>query len=153
MAYQMTEQHRERIRRSKLGNRSKLGLKDSPATRERKRAAWTPERRRAASERGLRFASDRAWRDMIARSVAGTLNPRFRGRDNGTGYAPGFGRLHRRLIRERAGNRCEMCQREIGFQRLDVHHRDRSKTNHHPDNLQALCRRCHKQVHPNPKRD
>jgi 5-methylcytosine-specific restriction endonuclease McrA len=31
--------------------------------------------------------------------------------------------------------------------RLDIHHIDETKDNHHPDNLRALCRQCHKRVH------
>lgn len=119
-----------------------------PEVAEKIRQGWTPEKREAARQRGLRFAADQAWRDLIARSVSGTLNPNYQGKDNATPYAPGWGRLHKRLIRERAGNQCESCGKQGP---LDIHHIDHSKTNHHPDNLAALCRRCHKRVHPNPR--
>jgi hypothetical protein len=117
-----------------------------PEVAERIRQSWTPEKREAARLRGLAFAADQAWRDMIARSLMGQANPNYQAKDNATPYGPGWGRLHKRLIRERAGNQCERCQKSGP---LDIHHKDWTKTNHHPDNLAALCRSCHKIVHPN----
>src|SRR3990167_1411165 len=146
--YPRTTEVRAKIAAAKIGNKSKTGLQDRPETLERKRAAWTPAHRAAAKERGLTFAADRAWRDLIAASVSGERNPNYQGKGKATPYAPGWGRHHKHLIRVRAGFRCEICSVRPS-RTLDIHHRDKSKTNHHPDNLQALCRRCHKAVHPN----
>lgn len=121
-----------------------------PGVAEKIRQAWTPEMRDAAKLRGLALAADRAWRDLIAALVSGDLNPNFQGKNRATPYSPGWGRLHKELIRERAGHLCESCGKPPSYSsmRLDIHHIDRTKANHHPDNLQALCRKCHKAVHP-----
>ena len=37
---------------------------------------------------------------------------------------------------------CEICGRKA----IDRHHRDDNQLNNNPDNIQALCRRCHMQV-------
>lgn len=144
--YERTPEHRALQSEVHRGKRhSWRSASSRPEVADKIRQAWTPQMREGARLRGEVFAADRAWRDLIARSVAGELNPRYRGKNRTTGYAPGWGRLHRRLIRERAGHRCERC----GLAKpLDIHHKDRAKTNHHPDNLTALCRRCHKAVHP-----
>jgi len=46
--------------------------------------------------------------------------------------------------REKKSHRCADCgrTREEAAQ-LDVHHLDESQLNNHPENLVALCRRCH----------
>src|SRR5262245_23425052 len=119
--YERTNAHREKMSAALEGKpHSWRSASTRPDVADKIRSWWTPARRRAAKARGDRFAHDRAWRDLIARSVTGTLNPRYRGKGNTSGYAPGWGRLHRRLIRERAGNRCEICSRET---RLDIHHK------------------------------
>lgn len=140
--YARTDETRAKMSAAQTGKRrSYRSASTRPEVAARIAAAWTPEMRAAARSRGLVMAADRAWRDLIAESVAGSRNPNHQGKGRTTGYAPGWGPLHRRLIRERAGNQCEMCGKSGP---LDIHHKDRTKTNHHPDNLQALCRRCHK---------
>ena len=146
--YERTDQHRESMSRALRGKRhSYRSASTRPEVAEKIRQAWTQEKREAARERGLRLAEDQAWRDLIARSVTGELNPRYRGQDAASGYAPGWGRRHKELIRERAGHRCEHCGRQPE-RTLDIHHKDWTKTNHHPSNLEALCRSCHKVAHP-----
>lgn len=39
---------------------------------------------------------------------------------------------------------CELCPTT---EQLQVHHKDRDATNNTPDNLQTLCKVCHRQVH------
>ena len=54
-------------------------------------------------------------------------------------------------IRDRAGNRCEFCGAENGQPHpetgskvvLTVAHLDHDTTHNEPDNLKALCQRCH----------
>lgn len=142
-----TDASRQKIREFQTGRRRNYrSASTRPEVAEKIRQSWSPEKREAARQRGLLMAADRAWRDMIARSVTGSLNPRYQAKDQATPYAPGWGRLHKRLIRERAGYRCERCGQEA--KRLHIHHKDWSKDNHHPENLQALCVRCHFAVHP-----
>jgi|GEM_PF-1806833 len=40
---------------------------------------------------------------------------------------------------------CESCKLQLEYDRryMEVHHRDRNKTNNHPKNLQCLCKLCH----------
>lgn len=143
--YERTPEHRAKMSAALTGkthNWSSASTRSEVA--EKIRDWWTPERRERARLRGEMLAENRQWRDMIAASVAGEKNPNYQDKDNATGYAPGWGRLHRHLIRERAGGKCEVCGREG---RLDIHHRDFSKDNHDPENLQVLCRRCHKLDH------
>lgn len=148
LPYERTAAHRESMSRALQGKRhSYRSASTRPEVAEAIRQAWTPEKREEARQRGVLLAQDQAWRDLIARSVTGQLNPRYRGRDATSGYGPGWGRRHKELIRERAGYRCEHCGIEPE-RTLDIHHKDHSKTNHHPLNLEALCRACHKKVHP-----
>ena len=58
-------------------------------------------------------------------------------------YARGWSRKAKALAWERAGNRCEMC----GLPPRDTHHKDFEKSNHDLENLQVLCRKCHKALH------
>ena len=147
-SYVRTDEHRELMRGVVMGR-----VHDYPSASTRPevaraiRDAWTPEKREEARIRGLLHASDRSWRDLIARSLMGDLNPNYQGKHNATPYGPGWGRRHRELIRERAGYQCEECGKRPSAT-LDVHHVDHSKDNHDPGNLVALCRACHKRVHP-----
>lgn len=46
--------------------------------------------------------------------------------------------------RSRQSWRCPSCGRSYGqVDRVDVHHRDGNPFNNDPENLVALCRRCH----------
>jgi hypothetical protein len=145
--YERTPEHKEKMSGVLKGKTHSWdsGSK-KPEVAEKIRQSWTPEKREAARARGLVFATDIAWRDLIARSVTGELNPNYQAKGKDTPYAPGWGRLHKRLIRERDGNCCTSCGKSG---RLDIHHKDFSKDNHHPDNLVSLCRSCHKTAHYN----
>ena len=142
--YERTAEHRETMSAALQGKRHNYrSASTRPEVAEKIRQAWTDEKRQAAQNRGLAFAADQAWRDLIAWAVSRAVNPE---QQRIRPYTPGFGRLHRQLIRDRAAGQCELCGRAT---RLDIHHKDWSKDNHHPDNLAALCRKCHKSVHPN----
>jgi 5-methylcytosine-specific restriction endonuclease McrA len=66
-------------------------------------------------------------------------------------YHPDWKNISRKIIYDRAGNRCELCPAEnkkahwkTGSQVvLTVHHIDGDIINNHPKNLIALCQRCH----------
>ena len=147
-SYDRSEDHRIRMSAALVGRtHSYPSASTRPDVAEKIRQSWTPEKRESARQRGLALAADREWRDLIAASVMGELNPNHQGKGKATPYGPGWGRRHKDLIRERAGYRCEECGARPPYT-LDVHHIDKSKDNHHPDNLQALCRPCHKRVHP-----
>lgn len=59
-------------------------------------------------------------------------------------YARGWTRAVKQMAWERAGNRCEICQCD---KPCDTHHKDFRKDNHVLENLQVLCRKCHKGLH------
>ena len=104
-------------------------------------AYWTPERREAARQRGLEFAKDP---DMRLRyGQPGEKNPMWEDGRSQIPYAPGWARKVKSLAWERAGSLCEIC----GEAPCDTHHIDFSKDNHSLDNLQVLCRKCHKHLH------
>jgi len=53
------------------------------------------------------------------------------------------------LILERANFRCEKCgEREF----LQIHHKDKNRTNGSTENAQVLCNKCHKKEHRGDKR-
>jgi len=69
-------------------------------------------------------------------------------------YHPQWKIISRDIIKNRAGNRCELCNAENGKPHwktgnkvvLTVHHIDGDKTNNKPYNLLALCQRCHNKL-------
>ena len=122
-----------------------VGRKHSEATKKKMAASWTPERRAAARERGLLDAENREWLVAIAEALSGDKNPNYQGKGKATPYAPGWGRGYRARIRARAAGICEACKARA--KKLDLHHTDFSTTDHAPENLAVLCRRCHKQAH------
>lgn len=146
LSYPRTRKHREKM--SLL-----LSGVPKPYLRGRKRAAWeidaikkawTPEKREAARIRGLAFASDPEWRRRIGESVSGEKNGTWEHGRSQIPYSPGWGRVNRKMIRLRTNGCCERCGER---KPLDTHHKDGSKSNHAEDNLQGLCRRCHKAAH------
>ena len=72
-------------------------------------------------------------------------------------YTPEFNNQLKKHIRERDGYRCRYCgiyQNELkdnhrNGQKLHVHHIDYDKTNNGPENLIALCNRCHRKTGQN----
>ena len=76
-------------------------------------------------------------RQKISASKLGGLNPNWK-----AGYVSvQGGRLRARLAIPNLGA-CERC----GRQATDRHHKDADTTNNSPENLSALCRRCHMTV-------
>jgi HNH endonuclease/NUMOD3 motif-containing protein len=143
--YDRTPEHRERMSEALRGKpHTYRSASTTPEVAERIRRAWTPEMREAARLRGLAFAADPEWRRKIAESVSGSKNPMWEDGRAEIPYAPGWGRLHRRLFRESRGNRCEDCG---STEWLDIHHIDGEKHDHSEENLRLLCRRCHKRDH------
>jgi len=51
----------------------------------------------------------------------------------------------RELIRERDGNKCQLCgmSEADNIRKLDVHHIDYDKSHDDPNNLISLCKSCH----------
>lgn len=56
----------------------------------------------------------------------------------------------RALLIQAANAECEECH-VVG--KVEIHHKDRDRSNNHPDNLAVLCRPCHLLKHPKGSRD
>lgn len=119
-----------------------------PGVAEKIRASWTPERREAARLRGERLARDREWRLRCGRP--GELSPTWEDGRTAIPYARGWTRRWKAQAWERAGYRCEIC---LSDKPRDTHHIDFRKDNHSLDNLQVLCRACHKRLHAEHRRE
>ena len=141
--YERTPEHREHLRRIMTGRKLPWwkGQKHKPETRRAMAAAWTPEMREAARLRGLRLAADPEWR--LRCGSPGQKNSNWQGGRAQLPYSPGWARKVKQLAWERAKNCCELC----GLPGYDTHHIDFEKDNHELDNLQVLCRKCHKGLH------
>lgn len=113
-----------------------------PGVAAKIQAAWSQEKREAARARGLRMAQDREWR--LRCGLPGEKNPMWEDGRAVIPYARGWSRKVKALAWERAGYRCEICQ---GDKPVDTHHKDFRKDNHALENLQVLCRKCHKRLH------
>lgn len=113
-----------------------------PEIAEKIRATWTPERREAARLRGLKMSLDQAWR--LRCGLPGELNPMWEDGRTAIPYARGWTRKAKAIAWDRAAHRCELCQSD---KPRDTHHKDFRKDNHSLDNLQVLCRKCHKRLH------
>ena len=109
---------------------------------ERIRKAWTPEMREAARLRGLKNAQQQEWR--LRCGLPGSLNPMWEDGRTAIPYARGWARKVKALAWDRADHHCEICQSDKPH---DTHHKDFRKDNHALENLQVLCRRCHKGLH------
>lgn len=134
------------------GIKKKNGWKSAstkPDIADKIRKAWTEEKKAAARERGIAFSLDPNWRHKIALSVSGEKNPMW---ENGRAvlpYGPGFGNKVKQLAWQRANYKCEICGSD---KPRDTHHKDFGKTDHSLENLQVLCRKCHKRLHAEHRR-
>lgn len=115
---------------------------ERPEVAERIRQSWTLEKREAARIRGVRNAADLEWRLRCGRP--GELSPTWEDGRTAIPYARGWTRRWKQQAWERAGHRCEICQCD---KPRDTHHIDFRKDNHSLENLQVLCRACHKRLH------
>jgi len=145
-SYVRTPESRAKMSKAKMGNTAFLGHKHTVETRSKQRAAWTPAMREAARVRGLLAAENLDWLRKIAEALSGEKNPNYKGHDKATPYGPGWGRMFKDKMRARSEGRCDVCGKRYD-RTPDLHHKDFSKTNHHPDNLMVVCRKCHKGLH------
>jgi HNH endonuclease len=143
--YERTAEHRVKMSSVLQGKpHSWRSASTRPEVADKIRQTWTPEKREAARLRGLAMAADPDWRRRIGEAVSGARNPNWEDGRSQIPYAPGWGRVNRRAIREQAGHRCQRCGQQ---KPLDTHHKDGGKSDHSHENLEALCRKCHKAAH------
>jgi hypothetical protein len=142
-SYQRTPEHRRLMSARTQGKPKAYPTGGSdPAVAAKIAAAWTPQMREAARLRGERLALDPEWRTRCG--SPGEANPMWENGRAQIPYARGWARKVKALAWERAGHRCEICQSD---RPRDTHHRDFRKDNHSLENLQVLCRKCHKGLH------
>lgn len=80
----------------------------------------------------------------ISITKIGEKNPQWRGGKTFEKYPKEWNEKLRSAVRERDGNRCQLCgKREDVFKNMAVHHIDYDKKNCHFWNLITLCCRCH----------
>lgn len=113
-----------------------------PGVAEKIRKSWTREKREAARLRGMTKAQDQEWR--LRCGQPGAMNPMWDDGRSVIPYARGWTRKVKAMAWERAGHRCEICRSD---KPRDTHHKDFRKDNHSLENLQVLCRKCHKRLH------
>src|SRR6185436_16800327 len=118
-----------------------------PGVAEKIQAAWTDEMREAARLRGQALAQDREWR--LRCGQPGEQNPMWEDGRSVIPYARGWAKKWKLQAWERAGYHCEIC---LGDKPVDTHHKDFRKDNHSLENLQVLCRKCHKRLHAENRR-
>lgn len=142
--YQRTPEHNQLMSARTTGIRRPgfRAASTTPEVAEKIRQSWTPEKREAARRRGFQFAQDAEWR--LRCGLPGEQNPMWEDGRTQIPYARGWTRKVKELAWERAGYRCEICQSDKPH---DTHHKDFRKDNHDLDNLQVLCRKCHKRLH------
>ena len=114
---------------------------------DRIRQSWTPEKREAARLRGLQNATDLQWRLSCGRP--GESSPTWEHGRTAIPYARGWTRRWKQAAWDRARYCCEIC---LSDKPRDTHLKDFRKDNHLLDNLQVLCRPCHKKLHAEHRR-
>ena len=140
--YERTPEHRALMSDRTQGKpKNYPSASTNPEVAEKIRQAWTPEKREAARRRGLENANDPEWRERCGSPEE--TNPMWEDGRSQIPYSPGWARKVKQLAWERASRLCEICG---GIPR-DTHHIDFRKNNHDLENLQVLCRKCHKTLH------
>lgn len=148
-SYERTDEHRKKLSEVMKGKPKPTGWKHSSETRAKIAAAWTPEKRQAARDRGNVIKTDAKWRKSV--SSFGEKNPMWRGGESSSKYAPGFDSVLKMTIKERDNFTCQLCgitEKETGCCH-SIHHIDYSKNNHCPDNLATTCKACNSRVNTN----
>ena len=84
------------------------------------------------------------WRARYSEMSSGPNNRNWRDGRALMHYGPGWTDNLRKKIRSRDGNACVACH---ATKRLQIHHRNESKTDHSEENLITLCQSCHVHVH------
>lgn len=79
------------------------------------------------------------------KSCAASYNNKLKANEKHPNYKDGKGSYRNKALREKE-HRCELCGVD-DLMVLEVHHRDRDRTNNNIENLQILCANCHLRQH------
>lgn len=117
-SYERTDEHRAKLSAALTGKpHNWRSASTRPAVAEKIQSWWTPERREQKRLDMLQRNPDARYHGLSATEAKRLCN---------------------------AVGACQSCG---STGRLDIHHKDRDKRNHSPDNLAVLCRRCHMRDH------
>jgi hypothetical protein len=162
-----TQESKEKMRLSHLGNKNSLGFKHSKETIEKNRInnsgsknsmfgkhhSEETRKKIGLANKGKKLSFSEEHREKISISKKGANNPWYgkRGEETpnwhgGLSYQPytiDWTETLRRSIRERDNYLCRLCGKQQGDFSHDIHHIDYDKKNCNPDNLITLCNICH----------
>lgn len=82
-------------------------------------------------------------RKEISERTKGDKNPNWRGGIQYEPYTEDFNEEFKELIRKRDNYTCQLCGKNQGGYKLDIHHIDYDKNNTKEHNCISLCRKCH----------
>ena len=127
---------------------SRLGLKDSEETKNKKRIASLKNGNRPPSWLGRKLSEEHKRKLSIIhknlhKDLRGDKNPCWMGGLSFEPYSIDWTSTLRRSIRERDNYTCRLCKKIQGDKAFSVHHIDYDKKNCDPNNLITLCNSCH----------
>jgi len=99
------------------------------------RTEWHKEICRKNAKKGSRITKFNL--PQYKNGIEGNKNPRWKG-----GKSDGY--ISKKAKELSIHSKCENCSSK---KNIDRHHKDRNKFNNVPENIQVLCRSCHKFLH------
>jgi len=130
----LSENHKEKIRLTLIGNKRSLGYKHTEESNEKRRK----------SHIGLCAGNKHPFYDK-----KGSLSSNWKGGLSKEGYPFNFNRELKELIRRRDNYICQKCSVKQNGRAHCVHHIDYDKENLDPINLTTLCHNCNVKVNAN----
>jgi len=139
--YERTPEHKGLQRELHLGKRHNYRSGGSlPGVAQKIAAAWTPEMRDAARQRGLEMVANP--KDRLRFGRPGMLNANYLNGQSVVPYESGWTRKLKSQVLDRDHHQCQDCGKRP-TRPLHIHHKDFAKRKHALSNLIALCHQCH----------
>jgi len=131
-----TEEHKKNL------SKANKGKKHSEETKEKMRYRHLGKKYKPMSEIG---------KMNISKSHKGEKSYLWRGGISFEPYGLEFNKDLKEVIRNRDRRKCQICEKtELeNNKKLDCHHIDYNKRNNNPNNLIAICRKCHLKTNHN----
>jgi hypothetical protein len=141
---------KRKISDSMQGKQNSLGHKHSAETRSKMSRNMMGNKRllghHHSEETRKKIAAWRRSEEQLQRlseTHLGPKNSQWQGGIANDPYGPKFNQRLRNQIRERDGYTCKICGKPENGQKHDCHHVDYVKTNNNHENLITLCHGCH----------
>ncbi|MDD5022289.1 MAG: HNH endonuclease signature motif containing protein [Endomicrobiaceae bacterium] len=103
--------------------------------------SWTKEKRELQSN--MVIERNKSIEQRLKYGSVASNNPMWIDGRATNVYARGWTKRLKQEVFERTSHLCDIC----GANAMDIHHKDFKKDNNSLDNLQPLCRSCHKRIH------